>query len=89
MTNPEDKSRHILWHPIEQQRKNGKTKQECFGTSSLVLYGVNLRKRDLFVTNARMEVLNDVGGSFNYQTSWEDDVVTELTAQLKVVNELK
>lgn len=49
----------------------------------------NLRKRDLFVTNARMEVLNDVGGNFNYQTSWEDDMVTELTAQLKVVNELK
>lgn len=47
----------------------------------------NLRKKDLFVTNARMEVLN-VGSQFNYQVSWEDSTVSEHIEQLRIINEL-
>ena len=47
----------------------------------------NLRKKDLFVTDARMEVLN-VGTSYNYQQNWEDEVVQEYVKELKVINGL-
>lgn len=45
----------------------------------------NLRKKDLFVTNARMEVQN-IGTLKNYQQSWEDDIVQLLTEQLREIN---
>ena len=45
----------------------------------------NLRKKDLFVTNARMEVL-DIGTSYNYQTNWENDRIIEYNNQLKLIN---
>lgn len=48
----------------------------------------NLRKKDLFVTNARMEVLN-IGTNYNYQTNWENDRIIEYNEQLKIINELK
>ena len=48
----------------------------------------NLRKKDLFVTDSRMEVLN-IGTDFNYKTSWEDDVVNEYIEVEKVVNSLE
>ena len=47
----------------------------------------NLRKKDLFVTDARMEVLN-VGTSYNYQQNWENEVVQEYIKELKVINGL-
>lgn len=47
----------------------------------------NLRKKDLFVTDARMEVLN-VGTSYNYQQNWEDEIVQEYVKELKVINGL-
>lgn len=47
----------------------------------------NLRKKDLFVTDARMEVLN-VGTSYRYQQNWEDEVVQEYIKELKVINGL-
>lgn len=47
----------------------------------------NLRKKDLFVTNARMEVLN-VGNDFNYQVSWEDGRIAEYLKELEVINNL-
>ena len=34
-----------------------------------------------------MEVLN-IGNQFNYQIDWEEDVVSELAEQLKIINEL-
>lgn len=46
----------------------------------------NLRKKDLFVTNSRMEVLN-VGTSYNYQTDWDDERLMEYREQLKKLNE--
>ena len=45
----------------------------------------NLRKQDLFVTNARMEVL-EVGTRFNYLVSWEESTINEYKEQLKIVN---
>ena len=47
----------------------------------------NLRKKDLFVTDARMEVLN-VGTYYNYQQNWEDEVVQKYIKELKVINDL-
>lgn len=47
----------------------------------------NLRKKDLFVTNSRMEVI-DVGGKFNYQSSWEDEKISEYNSILKELNKL-
>lgn len=47
----------------------------------------NLRKKDLFVTNARMEVLN-VGSQFNYQINWEDNAIIDYVAQLERINNL-
>ena len=48
----------------------------------------NLRKKDLFVTNNRMEVLN-IGTTFNYEISWEDSVISTYLDQLKELNEIK
>jgi len=47
----------------------------------------NLRKKDLFVTDARMEVLN-VGTYYNYQQNWESDVTAEYLKELKIISEL-
>jgi replicative DNA helicase len=48
----------------------------------------NLRKKDLFVTNARMEVLN-VGTSTAYLTDWSSEDTQVYNEQLKVVNQIK
>ena len=45
----------------------------------------NLRKTDLFVTDARMCVLN-VGTNFSYQTDWEDEKKIEYRQQLDRLN---
>ena len=45
----------------------------------------NFRKKDLFVTNARLEVVT-VGTDFKYQDSWEKENMSELIEQLKVIN---
>ena len=47
----------------------------------------NLRKKDLFVTDARMEVLN-IGTDYKYEESWEDDIVQENIEVLKAVNSI-
>lgn len=47
----------------------------------------NLRKRDLFVTNARMEVLN-IGTKYTYQVDWEDEKTADYIKQLKIINEM-
>ena len=47
----------------------------------------NLRKKDLFVTDARMEVLN-IGTDYKYEESWEDDIVQENVEVLKAVNSI-
>lgn len=47
----------------------------------------NLRKKDLFVTNARMEVLN-IGNNFNYKLSWEDERTSKYIEQLKEIKEI-
>ena len=46
-----------------------------------------LRKKDLFVTNDRLEVVN-VGLEINFQRSWEDEDMTTYIEQLKYVNEM-
>jgi len=48
----------------------------------------NLRKKDLFVTNARMEVLN-VGTNYNYVQDWDDETAMAYREQLKEINELE
>ena len=48
----------------------------------------NLRKVDLFVTDARMEVLN-VGTSYNYVMNWEGDEAEEIRTSLEKVGEIK
>ena len=45
----------------------------------------NLRKEDLFVTNARMEPLQ-MGGAFNYEMDWENSKAEEYEEALKIVN---
>lgn len=47
----------------------------------------NLRKKDLFVTNSRMEVL-DIGTSYNYQINWEDESTVEYAEQLEAINSI-
>lgn len=47
----------------------------------------NLRKKDLFVTNSRMEVL-DIGTSYNYQINWEDESIAEYAEQLEAINSI-
>ena len=48
----------------------------------------NLRKKDLFATNARLEVI-PVGTEFKYQNCWEKEDMSELIAQLKNINEIE
>ncbi len=48
----------------------------------------NLRKEDLFVTNARMETLN-IGSGYAYQTNWENDKMADYLNLLDSVNEMK
>ena len=45
----------------------------------------NLRKKDLFVTNNRMEVVN-VGTEMNYVQNWEDEDVRVFNEQLEIIN---
>ena len=47
----------------------------------------NLRKKDLFVTNSRMEVL-DIGTSYNYQINWENESIAEYAEQLEAINSI-
>lgn len=47
----------------------------------------NLRKKDLFVTNSRMEVL-DIGTSYNYQINWENESIAEYAEQLEAINNI-
>jgi len=48
----------------------------------------NLRKKDLFVTDARMEVLN-IGSSVHYITNWEDDTVKNYERILEEIKKIK
>ena len=48
----------------------------------------NLRKKDLFATNSRLEVV-PVGTEFKYQDCWEKENMSELIEQLKVINSLE
>lgn len=48
----------------------------------------NLRKTDLFVTNARLEV-QDIGPRVVYQQNWEESEVSNYIEQLKFINGLK
>lgn len=48
----------------------------------------NLRKKDLFVTDSRMNVL-PIGNNINYQQSWEEDVLTEFLNKLDILNGVK
>ena len=45
----------------------------------------NLRKKDLFVTNARLEI-QDIGPRIRYEQSWEDEEVSLMIEQLKFIN---
>ncbi len=47
----------------------------------------NLRKNDLFVTNARMEIQN-IGTQFKYEQNWEDQDMKTLIEQLDMINRL-
>lgn len=47
----------------------------------------NLRKKDLFATNSRMEVV-PVGSDISYQMSWESDEMQHFLEQLKIINSL-
>lgn len=46
----------------------------------------NLRKVDLFVTNARMEVLN-IGLNYRYEVSWEADEASDTVNLLRKLND--
>ena len=46
----------------------------------------NLRKVDLFVTNARMEVLN-IGLNYRYEVSWETDEASDTVNLLRKLND--
>lgn len=45
----------------------------------------NLRKKDLFVTNSRLEVL-DIGNSYQYIVTWDDEKTVQLQKRLKELN---
>ena len=49
----------------------------------------NLRKKDLFATDSRLNVLQGIGGSFKYVQSWEDEQISVYTEQLKILKEMK
>ena len=48
----------------------------------------NLRKQDLYATNARLEVQNVIS-NFEYTMGWEDDAMEEYMQQLKHLKEIK
>ena len=48
----------------------------------------NLRKKDLFVTNSRLEVLN-VGTEMNYVQNWEDKDAQRYKEELEYINGMK
>ena len=48
----------------------------------------NLRKKDLFATNSRLEVV-PVGTDFKYQDCWDKEDMSEMIEQLKVINGLE
>lgn len=48
----------------------------------------NLRKRDLFVTDSRMEVLN-IGTSYTYVERWDNDVATERVQILQQLEQIE
>ena len=48
----------------------------------------HLRKKDLFATNARLEVV-PVGTDFKYQDCWDKEDMSEMIEQLKVINGLE
>ena len=48
----------------------------------------NLRKKDLFVTNARMEILN-IGTNYTYQVNWENSNTGSYVMQLEKLNGMK
>ena len=49
----------------------------------------NLRKRDLFATDARLTVLKGIGGSYKYIPNWEDDEIEMYNEQLKVIKDIE
>ena len=48
----------------------------------------NLRKRDLFATNARLEMVT-IGTDFNYEVNWEDENAPVYEEQLKYLDKMK
>lgn len=48
----------------------------------------NLRKKDLFVTDSRMNVIQGIGNNFSYKVSWDDSEKVEMYEALKEVNDL-
>ena len=48
----------------------------------------NLRKRDLFATNARLEMVT-IGTDFNYEVNWEDENAPIYEEQLKYLDKMK
>lgn len=46
----------------------------------------NLRKRDLFITDSRLNVIEDFNQSYKYETNWEEEEENEL---LEVLTQLK
>lgn len=48
----------------------------------------NLRKKDLFATNSRMEVV-PVGNNMTYQISWETEDTQRFIKELKIINSLE
>lgn len=49
----------------------------------------NLRKKDLFVTNSRLEILQGVGGGYRYEPSWDNETTTLYISQLKEIEGIK
>lgn len=48
----------------------------------------NLRKKDLFATNNRLEVVS-IGTDFKYEVNWEDEDVQVYNKQLEYIKEMK
>ena len=49
----------------------------------------NLRKEDLFITDARLEVIKDLNFGYNYEINWEEEQTKNLLEQLKHLNEIE
>ena len=49
----------------------------------------NLRKEDLFITDARLEVIEDLNFGYNYEINWEEEQTKNLLEQLKHLNEIE